>query len=128
MTHLTPGGATLPVAPSLPDPHPISLGSLASLGIDLDRLRDTIARRRSLIVLIETEWVATCERRAARNAGRAIRVDDRETWDRAMWDRYLAAAAATQAGYLPRLRRLYAEVARLEQLQVPLPTSAGRAA
>jgi hypothetical protein len=45
-----------------------------------------------------------------------------------MWDRYLAAAADTQPDYLPKLRRLYGEVARLEQLEAPLPASAGRTA
>ena len=36
---------------------------------------------------------ASCEAAAARGAPRAIRVDDRGTWDRAMWQRYLDAAA-----------------------------------
>ena len=45
-----------------------------------------------------------------------------------MWHRYLAAAADTQASYLPRLRRLYDEVARLEQLQTPLSAAAGKGA
>jgi hypothetical protein len=120
MTHLTPGGETRRAAPLLHAAHPALLDSL---GIDLGRLCDAIARRRAEIALIETEWVAACETRAARNAARTVRVEDRETWDRAMWARYLAAAAANQANYLPRLRRLYAEIARLEHLQAPLLAS-----
>jgi hypothetical protein len=48
------------------DPDPIP----AARGIDQDCLQNAIARRRAQITRIEAEWVATCERRAARGAGR----------------------------------------------------------
>lgn len=122
MTPLTPGGTPGPATPLLSN-------VLPPLGIDGGRLRAAIAARRARIALIEAEWVATCERCAARNTGRGIhRVEDRETWDRAMWDRYLAAAVDTQPDFLPPLRRLYEEVRRLERLEAPPPASAGRAA
>ena len=60
--------------------------------------------------------VGKCEEIAARAAPRRVRVDDRETWDRGMWDRYLAAAAAIEADYLPGLLRLHGEVKRLQRL------------
>jgi hypothetical protein len=113
MTHVTARKATRPdVAHIAGDPGPIP----AALGIDQDRLQNAIARRRAQITLLEAEWIATCERRAARGAGNHIRIDDRATWDRAMWNRYLAAAANTQAAYLPTLVRLYDEVVRLQRL------------
>jgi hypothetical protein len=113
MTHVTSRAATRPdVALIAGNPDPIP----AALGIDQDRLQNAIARRRAQITRIEAEWVATCERRAAHGAGNHIRIDDRATWDRAMWNRYLAAAANTQAAYLPRLVRLYDEIVRLERL------------
>jgi hypothetical protein len=113
MTHAIARAATRPDVALIPgDPDPIP----AALGIDQDCLQNAIARRRAQITRIEAEWVAICERRAARGAGNHIRIDDRATWDRAMWNRYLAAAANTQAAYLPRLVRLYDEAVRLERL------------
>jgi len=98
------------------------------LGIDRLRIRDAIAMRRARIAIIETEWVTACERDAARGASHSVRLDDRETWDKAMWHRYLAAAAGCEGAYLPRLHRLYSEIARLERLLAPLPAPAGRTA
>jgi hypothetical protein len=43
-------------------------------------------------------------------------MDDRETWDRATWDRYLAAASRHEPDYMPRIRRLLGEIDNIEKL------------
>jgi len=120
MTHLTPGGAAR-------SPAALVSGSrfptAPPLGIDHERLEEAIIRRRTQIALIESEWVSICEQRAAHHASHQVRLDNRETWDRAMWNRYLAAAAETEKNYLPRLRSLYNGIARLERLRSPLPAA-----
>ena len=60
--------------------------------------------------------VAACENAAARGAARTVRLDDRATWDRAMWQRYLDAAARLEPDYGPAMRRLYLEIDQLERL------------
>ena len=42
--------------------------------------------------------------------------DDRASWDRGAWQRYLDAAVRLEAGYGPRMRRLREDIARLERL------------
>jgi hypothetical protein len=123
MSHLNPGGETRP-APPLPSSPPDAI-QCQLLGIDGFRVRDAIATRRAQIGIIEAEWVIACERDAARGACNSVRLDDRQTWDKAMWDRYLAAAAGRQGEYLPRLLRLYNEIALLEGLLALLPATAG---
>ena len=98
------------------------------LCLDPARVQAAITAKRADIAAIENEWVADLERAAGRGVAGSGRFATRETWDRATWGRYLDAAAACQHQYLPRLRKLYSEIARLEQLQMPLSTTAGRAA
>jgi hypothetical protein len=43
--------------------------------------------------------VAACESAAARGAARSVRIDDRATWNRATWDRYLAEATRLEPDY-----------------------------
>ena len=98
-----------------------SIGSLHAspaqpLGIHPGRIHDAITARRALIARIESAWVSACEREARRNLAPGILLDDRETWDKATWNRYLTAAAKTEARFLPRMRRLYNEIARLERM------------
>ncbi|MBN8900420.1 MAG: hypothetical protein J0H57_05240 [Rhodospirillales bacterium] len=90
-------------------------------------MQAAITAKRADIAIIESDWADASERAVARSAGRNG-LAARETWDRSTWTRYLDAAAACPDRYLPRLRRLYAEIARLERLQAPLPAAAGRAA
>lgn len=97
------------------------------LGLNPADLEAAITAKRAAIVVLENDWAEASERAVASSTGRT-RLAVRETWDRSTWTRYLNAAAAYQDRYLPRLRRLYSEIARLEQLQVPLPAAAGRAA
>lgn len=97
------------------------------LGLDPVELQAAITAKRANIATLENDWADASERAVARSAGRSG-LAARETWDRSTWARYLDAAAAEQDRYLPRLRKLYSEIARLEQLQMPLPAAAGRAA
>jgi len=71
--------------------------------------------------------VAACEKEAARGRSSAIRVDDRETWDRPMWTRYLAAAARLEPGYGPEMRQLLREIDQLTRL-IELPVAMEAAA
>lgn len=114
MTHLDPSGAAR-MAPHLLG-FTIRTPFQRSLGIDGTRLRDAIAGRRARIAAIETAMVAACERVATRTASASVRLDDRDTWDKVMWGRYLTAAAAVEPDYLPEMLRLYSEVERLERL------------
>jgi hypothetical protein len=98
------------------------------LGLDPNHIRGAIAAKRSEIASLEGDGAAASERAVARSLGGLGRLGNRETWDRATWNRYLAAATDGQDLYLPRLRRLYAEVDRLERLQDPLPTGHSRVA
>ena len=100
----------------------------APMGIDPARIRDAILAKRAQIAALELEWSSASERAAARAAGGTARLGERETWDRATWDRYLSAASDCQDAFMPRLRRLYAEVTRLELLADPLPTDIRRVA
>jgi hypothetical protein len=94
------------------------------LDLDPEQLRAAILAKRSQIATLENAWVAASEHAA----GGRDHLGDRATWDRTTWARYLDAAAASQDDYMPRLRRLYTEIARLEQLQMSLPAVTGRAA
>ena len=73
--------------------------------------------------ILEAALVAACEQAAARGAAGRVRLADRETWDRAMWQRYLDAAARLEPGYGPRMRRLLREIDQLTRL-IELPIAA----
>ena len=104
MTLLSPGDSRPAPSPSvlIADPCPLGHGA-PFLPLDPERLRLGIANRR--------------------NAPRSVQVHDRETWDRAMWDRYLRAAAGLEPEYGPRLRRLYQEIDQLGRLAELRPTA-----
>src|ERR1700761_5171567 len=125
MTHIRPGLGDRGDVPPLPSS--LSLRS-APIGLDPGQIRTVILRKRAEIAGLEADWAAASERAAARCLGGIGRLGDRETWDRTTWSRYLTAATQSQDLYLPRLRRLYAEVERLERLQDPLPASGRRIA
>jgi hypothetical protein len=128
MTRIHPGRETRLAPPlvTLPaDPPPARQPSRPPLGIDRQYLRDVIAERRAALCALEAEMVSKCEEAAARTAPRGVRLDDRATWDRAMWNRYISAAATLEPDYLPRILRLHAEVDRLERiLLLPLAPKA----
>ena len=87
-----------------------------------------IVALRAEIASLEADWAAESERAAARSLGGIGRLGERETWDRATWTRYLTASAECQHRYQPRLRRLYADLARLEEPLLPNAIRPRRAA
>jgi len=124
MTHMTPGGiSTATPSPLLGAPLPARLAPTTRRRLDRERLRAGIASRRQTLVELETAMVAACENAAARSAIRNVRLDDRATWDRTMWQRYLDAAARLEPEYGPSMRRLYQEIDQFERL-VALPLAA----
>ena len=64
----------------------------------------------------------TGEKAAAHGAGRHIRIDDRATWDRAAWNRYITAVTQLEPDFMPEMLRLTREIERLERL-VALPAA-----
>lgn len=112
--------ATQPISTPVPRPQ-------MPLGLDPGQLQAAINAKRAEIAVLEQDWAAASEQAVARSMGRT-RLAARDSWDRSTWARYLYAAADCQDEYLPRLRRLYSEITRLEQLQAPLPATASRAA
>ena len=48
--------------------------------------------------------------------GRHIRLDDRTTWDRAAWNRYVGMATRLEPEFMPELLRLIRDIERLERL------------
>lgn len=123
MTHLNPGGLGTAAPPTMisrlqpsPSPH-----------LDGKGLRAGIASRRQRLLDLEAALVAGCETEAARSRASSVRMDDRETWDRDTWTRYLAAAANLEPEYGPQMRRLLREIdqlARLAELPVAMEAAA----
>ena len=109
MTYVTPGRGT-PGAP--PTPTTTSLQP----SHDRRRLREDIAVRRQRLADREADLVAACERAVARGAGRHICVDDRATWDRAAWNRYVGTATRLEPEFMPQMLGLIREIERLERL------------
>ena len=91
MTHMTPGGDS-PVSSRTP----ATTGFQSSL--DRRRLREAIGVRRQRLAEREADLVAACEKAVAHGAGRHIRLDDRTTWDRAAWNRYVGRAPCGPPG------------------------------
>lgn len=119
MSHIHPSGETRLAQPFVTRPagsKDAGRPSRPSLGIDRNHLRAVIAERRAALSAIEMEMVARFEEAASRAAPRHVRLDDRGTWDRRMWDRYLSAAAALEPDYMPQMLRLHAEIERLERI------------
>jgi hypothetical protein len=52
-----------------------------------------------------------------------VRIDDRATWDRPTWQRYLDAATRLEPDYGPPMRRLLQEIDQLTRL-IDLPIAA----
>jgi hypothetical protein len=84
--------------------------------IDPTQLERVLAEKNAEIIAIETEWTAKTEQPAARALGLPD-LGDRQNWNRTTWNRYLEAATTYQDAFLPKLRRLHAEVERLEKLR-----------
>ena len=124
MTHLSPA-ATMPHTPPPASTSSAASPTFAALLGDRSRLRSALLDKRSTIASLETAWVAAAETDAAVGRARAVRMDDRDTWDRATWDRYLAAASKHEPDYMPRITRLLGEIANIERLlALPCGTAA----
>ncbi len=129
MTHVTPGGAGT-ASPSAFASHPptcLRPPSPVTPRLDPEQIRDRIAQHRARLAELEGALVAACEAAAARHRASAVRVEDRATWDRPMWQRYLDAATVLEPEYGPRMRDLLRDIDRLERL-LALPAAYGRIA
>ena len=81
-----------------------------------NRIADArLALRRAQLALLEVQLVTTCEAAAGHGCRGGLPPVDRGEWDRETWRRYLAAARTLDAELGPRMRRLHAEIERLEQ-------------
>ena len=109
MTHMTPGGD-----PPVASQTPATTGFQPSL--DRSRLREAIAVRRQRLAEREADLVAACEKAVAHGAGRHIRLDDRATWDRAAWNRYVGTTTQLEPEFMPEMLRLIRDIERLERL------------
>jgi hypothetical protein len=110
MTHLSPSPAARRTAPSvLPSSQPYPL--LSGYRAQLD---DALTAKRAAIAGLEAAWVAAAETDAARHAARHVRIDDRATWDKSTWVRYLAAAAVHEPRFKPHIMRLLREISSIE--------------
>jgi hypothetical protein len=115
MTYVTSGGGPAGGPPAL-------AATRVQPSLDRGRLREAIAARRQRLAEREADLVAACERAVAHGAGRHIRVDDRATWDRAAWNRYVGTAMELEPEFMPEMLRLIREIERLERL-VALPAA-----
>jgi hypothetical protein len=103
---------------------PLTVGQPTSTPhLDRSHLATGIASRGRHLADLEAALAVSCEAAAARGAPRGIQVDDRATWDRAMWQRYLDAAARLEPDYGPLMRRRLQEIDRRQRL-LDLPLAA----
>ena len=112
MNRLSPAATRLR---ALPHASAASPAFTALLG-DRSRLRSALLHKRATIARLDAAWGAAAEADATAGRARAICRDDRDTWDRGTWDRYLAAASQHEPDHMPRIRRLLGEIASLEKL------------
>jgi hypothetical protein len=126
MTHVTPSGARRASPSAFASHPPLDLRPLAPR-LDPEQIRCRIAQHRARLAELEASLVAACEAAAARHRASAVRVEDRATWDRPMWQRYLDAATVLESEYGPGMRDLLRDIDRLERL-LALPAAYGRIA
>lgn len=112
MTDLSPAATTRQAPPAA---SPAVPPFTALLG-DRNRLRAVLQEKRTTVTRLEILWVATAEADAAPGRDQSVRMDDRGTWDRATWNRYLVAASRHEPDYMPRIRRLLREIDAIERL------------
>lgn len=70
--------------------------------------------------------MAAAEAEVAKHLPKHVRVDDRSTWDRATYCKYLAEAERIEPEFKPRLKRLLTEIDALERLISPSTIRATR--
>ena len=115
MTHVTPGGGPQVAVPPLVS-KPQAAAPAPAPSLDRNRLREAIAVRRQRLAEREADLVAACEKAVAHGAGRHIRLDDRTTWDRAAWNRYVGTATRLEPEFMPEMLHLIRDIERLERL------------
>ena len=115
MIHFTPGGGRPVALPTLVS-RPQAAAPAPAPSLDRNRLREAIALRRQRLAEREADLVAACEKAVAHGAGRHIRLDDRSTWDRAAWNRYVGTATWLEPEFMPEMRYLIRDIERLERL------------
>ena len=129
MTHVRPGGAGAAAPSTFVSAPPPNLRPPVRVTprLDPEQIRYRIAQHRARLAELEGALVAACEAAAARHRASEVRVEDRATWDRPMWQRYLDAATVLEPEYGPRMRDLLRDIDRLERL-LALPAACGRIA
>ena len=99
---------------------PVSPRTSAATGfqssLDRSRLREAIGVRRQRLAEREADLVTACEKAVAQGAGWHIRLDDRTTWGRAAWNRYIETATRLEPAFMPDMLRLIRDIERLERL------------
>ena len=130
MTHFTSDGGAPAALPALVS-RPEAAATTRAPSLDRNRLHEAIAVRRQRLAEREVDLVAACAKAVAHDAGRHIRLDDRTTWDRAAWNRYVGMATRLEPEFMPELLRLIRDIERLERLatlRAPSQASAAPAA
>ena len=123
MTHHPPGRDAVPL-PTDTIGHAARMAApVAPTRLDREVLRLGVALRREALARLQEEMVAACEAAAGLGDPRTCAPDDRVSWDRGAWRRYLDEAARSESIHGPRMRRLRDEIARLERL-LDLPVAA----
>ena len=115
MTHFTPGGGPQVAVPPLVS-RPQASATARAPSLDRNRIREAIAVRRQRLAEREADLVAACEKAVVHGAGRHIRLDDRATWDRAAWNRYVGTATRLEPEFMPEMLHLVRDIERLERL------------
>ena len=109
MSHHPPVRTTLPSAPS-------AISTAGPPRLSRAMIHAGISLRQAALDALEAELVSDCEAAAGLGNPELSAVDNRASWDRAAWGRYLAAAVQVEARYGPRMRRLHADIEHLERL------------
>ena len=99
-------------------PRPSSI--LSRPVLDARLLDAEIGRRRAALAALVAEMITACEAEALGARSRTGAPADHVGWDRATWNRFLAAAMWLEAEYGPRMRRLRQEIGQLERLKTLL--------
>ncbi len=119
MTHQYREGASALVRPPLMSARAglaLPAAAPAANHLDGNALAHAIAARQRALADTEQRMVAACEAAAARGAAPEVNIADRGTWDRATWNRYLAAATRLEPEYGPTLRQLHSDIAKFNRL------------
>lgn len=101
------------VSPMPPRTNPLTPPETA---LDRAKLLTSVAEHRRQLAELEASLVAECEDAAVRGHRHRVDPQDRETWDRATWGRYLAAATRLEPRYGKRMVDLHRAIERLTRL------------